>query len=51
MTALAVSGVLTGNGTFAAVLAWAQEGKGSDPNGYRSGFSELVRQPEALKRR
>jgi len=39
-----------GNGTFAAVLEWAQEGKGSDANGYRSGFIELVRKAQALKR-
>jgi Ca-activated chloride channel family protein len=39
-----------GNGTFAAVLEWAQEGKGSDANGYRAGFIELVRKAEALKR-
>jgi Ca-activated chloride channel family protein len=39
-----------GNGTFAAVLEWAEEGKGSDANGYRSGFIELVRKAQALKR-
>jgi Ca-activated chloride channel family protein len=39
-----------GNGTFAAVLEWAQEGKGSDTNGYRSGFIELVRKAQAVKR-
>ncbi len=39
-----------GNGTFTAVLEWAQEGKGSDANGYRSGFIELVRKAQALKR-
>jgi Ca-activated chloride channel family protein len=39
-----------GNGTFAAVLEWAQEGKGSDANGYRAGFIELVRKAQALKR-
>jgi Domain of unknown function (DUF3520)/von Willebrand factor len=38
------------NGTFRAVLAWAQEGKGIDRNGYRAGFLELVRKAEALKR-
>src|SRR6266496_2801381 len=32
-----------GNGTLAAVLEWAEEGKGSDANGYRAGFIELVR--------
>jgi Ca-activated chloride channel homolog len=39
-----------GNGTFAAVLEWAQEGKGTDANGYRAGFIELVRKAQALKR-
>ena len=39
-----------GNGTFAAVLEWAQEGKGSDANGYRAGFIELVRKAQALKK-
>jgi Ca-activated chloride channel family protein len=39
-----------GNGTFGAVLEWAQEGKGSDANGYRSGFIELVRKAQVLKR-
>src|SRR6266403_3459906 len=39
-----------GNGTFAAVLEWAQEGKGSDATGYRAGFIELVRKAQALKR-
>jgi Ca-activated chloride channel family protein len=39
-----------GNGTFGAVLEWAQEGKGSDPNGYRAGFIELVRKAQALKK-
>jgi Ca-activated chloride channel family protein len=39
-----------GNGTFAAVLEWAQEGKGSDANGYRAGFIELVRKAQVLKR-
>src|ERR1051326_632470 len=37
-----------GNGTFGAVLEWAQEGKGTDPNGYRAGFIELVRKAQAL---
>lgn len=37
-----------GDGTFASVLEWAQEGKGSDANGYRSGFIELVRKAQAL---
>jgi len=39
-----------GNGTFAAVLEWAQEGKGSDATGYRAGFIELVRKAQALKK-
>ena len=39
-----------GNGTFAAVLQWAQEGKGSDATGYRAGFIELVRKAQALKK-
>jgi Ca-activated chloride channel homolog len=39
-----------GNGTFAAVLEWAEEGKGTDANGYRAGFIELVRKAQALKR-
>lgn len=39
-----------GSGTFAAVLEWAEEGKGKDTNGYRSGFIELVRKAQALKR-
>jgi hypothetical protein len=38
-----------GNGTFAAVLEWAKEGKGSDAHGYRAGFIELVRKAQALK--
>ena len=39
-----------GNGTLGAVLEWAQEGKGSDANGYRAGFLELVRKAQALKK-
>lgn len=39
-----------GNGTLGAVLEWAQEGKGSDANGYRAGFVELVRKAQALKK-
>jgi len=39
-----------GNGTFAAVVEWAQEGKGSDATGYRAGFIELVRKAQALKK-
>ena len=39
-----------GNGTFGTVLEWAHEGKGSDVNGYRAGFIELVRKAQALKK-
>jgi Ca-activated chloride channel family protein len=39
-----------GSGTFAAVLEWAQQGKGGDTNGYRAGFIELVRKAQALRR-
>jgi Ca-activated chloride channel homolog len=39
-----------GNGTFGSVLEWAQEGKGTDSNGYRAGFIELVRKARALKK-
>jgi Ca-activated chloride channel family protein len=39
-----------GNGTLGAVLQWAQEGKGTDTNGYRTGFIELVRKAQALKK-
>src|SRR5437016_7995703 len=39
-----------GNGTLGSVLEWAQEGKGSDPNGYRVGFIELVKKAQALKK-
>ena len=39
-----------GNGTFGSVLEWAQEGKGSDGNGYRAGFIELVKKAQALKK-
>jgi Ca-activated chloride channel family protein len=39
-----------GNGTLGAVLEWAQEGKGGDPNGYRAGFIEMVRKARALKK-
>jgi len=37
-----------GNGTFGAALEWAREGKGSDQNGYRAGFIELVRRAQSL---
>jgi Ca-activated chloride channel homolog len=39
-----------GNGTFGAVLEWAQEGRGNDKNGYRAGFIELVRKAQSLKK-
>lgn len=39
-----------GNGTFGSVLEWAQEGKGSDANGYRAGFIDLVKKAQALKK-
>jgi Ca-activated chloride channel homolog len=39
-----------GNGTLDAVLEWAQQAKEKDPNGYRSGFIELVRKAQTLKR-
>ena len=38
-----------GNGTFGAVLEWAQEGMGADENGYRAGFLVLVRKAQELK--
>ena len=40
-----------GNGTLGAVAEWAQEGKGADENGYRSGFLSLVRKVQDLKAR
>jgi Ca-activated chloride channel homolog len=39
-----------GNGTLDAVIEWAREGKGSDSNGYRAGFIELVRKAQAMKK-
>jgi Uncharacterized protein YfbK, C-terminal/von Willebrand factor len=39
-----------GNGTLGKVLEWAQDGKGSDANGSRAEFIELVRKAQALKR-
>src|SRR5438309_5624486 len=39
-----------GNGTFGTVLEWANDGKGSDVNGYRAGFIELVRKGQALRK-
>jgi|AP95_1055475.scaffolds.fasta_scaffold170156_2 hypothetical protein len=35
--------------TLAAVLELAQEGKGSDPHGYRGEFLELVKQAIELR--
>ena len=37
-----------GNGTLAGVLETAEAAKGADPEGYRAGFVELVRQARAL---
>jgi len=39
-----------GNGTLNAVIEWADQAKGKDPNGYRAGFIELVRKAQTLKR-
>ncbi len=39
-----------GDGTFASVLEWAQEGKGADANGYHAGFIELVKKAQILKK-
>jgi Ca-activated chloride channel family protein len=39
-----------GTATLDAVVEWAQQAKGKDPNGYRAGFIELVRKAQALKR-
>ena len=38
-----------GNGTLAGVLELAEEGKGSDPHGYRGEFLELVKQARVLR--
>ena len=40
-----------GKGTLGAVIEWAQEGKGRDAAGYRSGFIELARKTQTLKPR
>jgi Ca-activated chloride channel family protein len=40
-----------GKGTFGAVIEWAQEGRGRDLAGYRSGFIELARKAQSLKPR
>ena len=37
-----------GNGTLGAVAEWAEEGKGADSNGYRTGFLQLVRKARTL---
>jgi Ca-activated chloride channel family protein len=37
-----------GNGSLDTVLEWAEGAKGSDPNGYRAGFIELVRKAQNL---
>ncbi len=39
-----------GNGTLENVLQWAVEGKGSDREGHRADFIELVRKAQALSR-
>jgi Ca-activated chloride channel family protein len=39
-----------GNGTLNAVIEWADQSKGKDPNGYRAGFIELVRRAQTLKK-
>ena len=39
-----------GNGTVGAVLEWAQEGQGTDVNGYRAGFVDVMRKAQALTR-
>jgi Ca-activated chloride channel family protein len=39
-----------GNATIQQVLEWAEEGKGTDINGYRADFIELVRRAQTLKR-
>jgi Ca-activated chloride channel family protein len=37
-----------GNGTLGAVAEWAEEGKGADGNGYRTGFLQLVRKAQTF---
>jgi Ca-activated chloride channel family protein len=37
-----------GNGTFAAIAEWAEEGKGGDENVYRAGFLTPVRKAQRL---
>jgi Uncharacterized protein YfbK, C-terminal/von Willebrand factor len=39
-----------GSGSLQQVLEWAQQGKGSDVNGYRADFIELVRKAQARKK-
>jgi Ca-activated chloride channel family protein len=54
--AVAESGMLLrdskfkGNATFVGVRELAEEGMGTDANGYRAGFIQLVRKAEALKK-
>jgi Ca-activated chloride channel family protein len=38
-----------GKGSFGAVIEWAQEGKGTDRAGYRTGFIELAHKAQSLK--
>ena len=40
-----------GKATMGAVIEWAQEGKGADTAGYRTGFIELARKAQTLKPR
>lgn len=37
-----------GSTTLANVLAWAEAGKGDDPGGYRSEFTDLIRSAKAI---
>ena len=39
-----------GNGSLQQVIEWAQQARGSDVNGYRADFIELVRKAQGLKR-
>jgi len=39
-----------GNASLQQVLEWAQQGKGTDVNGYRADFIELVRKTQVLKK-
>jgi Ca-activated chloride channel family protein len=40
-----------GDASFDSVAQWAQQGMGTDPNGYRAGFIQLVRKAQTLKSR